>query len=64
MEPLRGQLLIAGAAVIDPNFAGVFVDLVKFCLKEKGKTAFLLSKDSISEYRMLTTSFSNSWTSS
>jgi hypothetical protein len=38
----------AGAEV--PALETIFVDLVKFCLTEKRKTAFLVSKDDIAEY--------------
>jgi glutathione S-transferase len=38
----------AGAEV--PALERLFVDLVRFCLQEKRKTAFLVSKDDIGEY--------------
>jgi len=38
----------AGAEV--PALESLFVDLVKFCLKEKRKTAFLVAKDDIAQY--------------
>ena len=38
----------AGAEV--PALETLFVDLVKFCLTEKRKTAFLISKDDVAAY--------------